>query len=170
MVNIYENPFAIVTAVVAPAVLTNACSVLALGTSNRIARVVDRTRVINAELAGLPAGSPAADDFNRQFERLRIRAQMLLKALRIIYAALGGFAASALITVLGAVLTFLATHIIFWIAGAVALTVGIFAVTALVSGCTLMVRETRLALLSISEEEALARKQHQARIQPPGPI
>ena len=40
------NPFAVLTAVVAPAILTNACSVLALGTSNRLARVVAR------ELAG----------------------------------------------------------------------------------------------------------------------
>ena len=38
------NPFAVLTAIVAPAILTNASSVLALGTSNRLGRVVDRTR------------------------------------------------------------------------------------------------------------------------------
>jgi hypothetical protein len=31
------NPFAVLTAVVAPAILANACLVLALGTSNRVA-------------------------------------------------------------------------------------------------------------------------------------
>src|SRR5271157_4475553 len=46
-----SNPFAVLTAVVAPAILTNASSVLALGTSNRLARVVDRTRVVAAELS-----------------------------------------------------------------------------------------------------------------------
>ena len=52
------NPFAVLTAVVAPAILTNACSVLALGTSNRLARVVDRTRVVARELAAIePGGS-----------------------------------------------------------------------------------------------------------------
>ena len=165
-----DNPFAILTAIVAPAVLTNACSVLALGTSNRIARVVDRTRVVNAELAALSAGSPVLDDLNGQYERLRLRAQLLLRALRIIYAGLGGFAASALISVVGAVITYTASQLTFWIAGGLALAVGIFAVGALVSGCTLMVRETRLALLSLSEEEALARKRHQARVQTAGPI
>src|SRR6266851_1967718 len=50
------NPFAVLTAVVAPAILTNACSVLALGTSNRLARVVDRTRVVARELAALETG------------------------------------------------------------------------------------------------------------------
>ena len=44
--NFADNPFAVLTAIVAPAILTNACSVLSLGTSNRIARVVDRTRVV----------------------------------------------------------------------------------------------------------------------------
>lgn len=170
MTGLSENPFAILTAIVAPAVLTNACSVLALGTSNRIARVVDRTRVVNAELVALPAGSPLLDDLNRQYDRLRMRARMLLRALRIIYAALGGFAASALISVIGAVVTYIARPLAFWIAGAIALVVGVFAVSALVVGCTLMVRETRLALLSIAEEEALARKRYQAHSQTAGPI
>jgi len=53
------NPFAVLTAVVAPAILTNACSVLALGTSNRLARVVDRTRVVARELAALLRGKDA---------------------------------------------------------------------------------------------------------------
>jgi hypothetical protein len=165
-----ESPFAILTAIVAPAVLTNACSVLALGTSNRIARVVDRTRVINTELA-TPAAGAEYDDLNRQYDRLRVRARMLLQALRIIYAALGGFAASALISVVGAVVVgFDPRHAIFLAAGGLALLTGTFAVVALVSGCTLMVRETRLALLSIAEEEALARKQYRARAQGTKPI
>ena len=36
------NPFTVLTFIAAPAVLTNASSVLALGTSNRFARVIDR--------------------------------------------------------------------------------------------------------------------------------
>ena len=45
------NPFAVLTAIVAPAILTNASSVLALGTSNRLGRVVDRTRVVASAMA-----------------------------------------------------------------------------------------------------------------------
>lgn len=170
MAGFTESPFAILTAIVAPAVLTNACSVLALGTSNRIARVVDRTRVINAEL-GTPAAIPEFEDLNRQYARLRLRAAMLLKALRVVYAALGGFAASALISVVGGVVvSFNPRHIVFDLAGGLALLVGTFAVAALVTGCILLLRETRLALLSIAEEEALARKHYQARIQGAKPI
>lgn len=53
MAALADNPFAAPTIVVAPAVLTNAASVLCLGTGNRIARVVDRTRVLNAGTVGV---------------------------------------------------------------------------------------------------------------------
>src|SRR5271165_3376471 len=46
-----NNPFAVLTAIVAPAILTNASSVLALGTSNRLGRVVDRTRVVANDIS-----------------------------------------------------------------------------------------------------------------------
>jgi hypothetical protein len=87
MLSLNENPFAVLTAVVAPAVLTNASSVLCLGTSNRIARVVDRTRLVTAELASLQPGSSECEVRISQLERLRVRAQLLFRALRIIYIA-----------------------------------------------------------------------------------
>jgi hypothetical protein len=45
-----DNPFAALSFIVAPAVLTNASSVLALSTSNRLARAVDRARALTTEL------------------------------------------------------------------------------------------------------------------------
>src|SRR3954467_1193785 len=45
-----DNPFAVLTLIAAPAVFTNASSVLSLGTGNRLARVVDRTRVLVKDL------------------------------------------------------------------------------------------------------------------------
>ena len=65
-----ENPFAMLTAIVAPAILTNASSVLSLGTSNRLARVVDRTRQIAAELAKLERQSEAHSFYTRQIDAL----------------------------------------------------------------------------------------------------
>jgi hypothetical protein len=38
------NPFAVLSLIVAPAILTNASCVLVMSTSNRLARVVDRAR------------------------------------------------------------------------------------------------------------------------------
>jgi hypothetical protein len=47
---IVADPFSILTVVVAPAVLTNASSVLALGTNNRLARVAARSHAVTAQL------------------------------------------------------------------------------------------------------------------------
>jgi len=84
-----NNPFAVLTAIVAPAILTNASSVLALGTSNRLGRVVDRPRVVYSDLAATAPGSQEHTDWTAQLAALRARAQMLLRALRLFYAALG---------------------------------------------------------------------------------
>src|SRR6266496_2868527 len=44
------NPFGILTFIVAPAILTNASTVIALGTSNRFARAIDRARALSSQV------------------------------------------------------------------------------------------------------------------------
>ncbi len=156
MASLSDSPFAVLTAVVAPAILTNACSVLALGTANRIARVVDRTRVIVNELSSLSEGSPDYRWRSAQLDRLHTRGNLLIKALRLFYASLGGFAASALLSVIGASLVYYDLRLAFHICAVIALLVGILAVTGVVTGCTFMVRETTLAVASVDEEVGFA--------------
>ena len=152
MPTLSENPFAVLTAVVAPAILTNASSVLCLGTANRIARVVDRTRVIAAELKTFPAGSTECQGRVRQLESLQVRAQLLLRALRLFYATIGSFAAAALISVIGSALAAFDFRLAFQAAATIGLAIGAAGVIGLVSGCTIMVHETRLAVQTLSEE------------------
>lgn len=149
---ISTTPFAVLTTLVAPAILTNACTVLALGTSNRIARVIDRTRFLTAEMEKLTPEMPAYKARTHQLERLRTRAAMLFRALRILYAALGGFAAAALITVVGSILAYYDVIFEFHATAILGLAVGAFSVTSLVYGCSLLVREIRLALIQVREE------------------
>jgi hypothetical protein len=95
------NPFAALSLIVAPAVLTNASSILILSTSNRLARAVDRARALATQLEA-PVGIPG------RFTALRLnemdsserRALMLLSALRLFYASLGAFAGAALTSLL----------------------------------------------------------------------
>ena len=56
-----DSPFAVLTLIAAPAVFTNASSVLALGTGNRLARVVDRTRMLVKDLHGAEIDPRYAD-------------------------------------------------------------------------------------------------------------
>src|SRR5512147_2511436 len=137
-----DSPFAVLTAVVAPAILTNACSVLSLGTGNRIARVVDRTREIVHELGSMTSESPEYQWRARHLELLHTRGNLLIKALRLFYASLGGFAASALLSVVGASLVYYDFHLAFQTCAVIALVVGLLAVTGAVTGCVFMVRET----------------------------
>lgn len=155
-----QNPFAVLTAVVAPAVLTNASTVLCLGTSNRIARVVDRTRALAKELAEADIGSPGYQLRLSQIDRLEVRSTLLMKALRILYGTVGAFAASALVSVLGAAAAFYELHLLFQTLAVAALAVGVLAVSGLVGGCVLMVQEARLALHHLAEEAELARTHH----------
>src|SRR6516164_10740938 len=122
------NPFAVLTAIVAPAILTNASSVLALGTSNRLGRVVDRTRVVYSDLAATEQGSREHQEWTAQLAALRARAQMLLAALRLFYAALGFFAASALVSVGGSVAAFYGQRLWFDLAAGLAVLTGASAV------------------------------------------
>src|SRR5258705_3966338 len=124
MATLNDNPFAVLTAVVAPAILTNASSVLSLGTGNRIARVVDRTRVVTAELAQFAAGSPESVGRMRQLQQLQVRAQLLLRALRFFYTSLASFAASALISVVGSGMAFYDWRLAFHIAAGIGLFAG----------------------------------------------
>jgi hypothetical protein len=154
------NPFAVLTAIVAPAILTNASSVLALGTSNRLGRVVDRTRIVAQDLAAYAPGSAEHQAWSAQLDALQIRAQMLLKALRLFYAALGLFAASALVSVGGSITAYYGQKLLFDAGAALAMLTGASAVAGLAIGCTLTVQETRLAVQSLTEEARIRTKHH----------
>jgi len=155
-----STPFAVLTAVVAPAILTNASSVLALGTSNRLARVVDRTRVVTAELGEFEPGTADYQSWATQLPRLQVRADLLVKALRLFYACLGLFAASALVSVGGSMAAYYGRPLLFELAAGLAMVTGASAVVGLASGCALMVRETTLAVRNLTEEAKIRARYH----------
>ena len=147
-----DNPFAALTTIVAPAVLTNACSVLCLGTSNRIARVVDQSRAVAAEIKALAPYSVETRQWEVQFTVLRSRARRLFWALRLFYASLGAFATAALFAVAGSALTATDASPLFRAVAVFGLAVGAAGVGALTVGCALMVSEVRLALKQTADE------------------
>jgi hypothetical protein len=150
-----SGPFAVLTAIVAPAVLSSACSILTLATGNRLGRVVDRTRVLADELAGLEEASAEHKAWAVQLECLQTRARMLLKALRLFYATLGLFASAALVSVIGSIGAYFSLKFVFDIAAFLAMLSSTCAVIGLAYGCAAMVNETRLAVHNLAEEATL---------------
>jgi hypothetical protein len=149
---IAADPFSILTIVVAPAVLTNASSVLALGTNNRLARVADRTHAVTDQLAKLEPGAKDHEILAAQLPDLQMRAQLLLRALRCFYLGLGLFASSALISIAGSIVAYSGWRSAFQIAAGVGVVCGASAVIALVCGCVLMIRETQYAVKGLANE------------------
>ena len=156
-VPVIENPFAILTLIAAPAVFTNASSVLALGTGNRLARVVDRTRVVSKMLQSESYPPEETPMWRTQIERLEKRAALLVRAMSFFYTAIGAFAAASLVSLLGASLAGTSYNLSFDLIVGASLIVGIVGFACLSVGCSLLVRETHLALQNLSEEAGLAK-------------
>jgi hypothetical protein len=98
-----ENPLSVLTIIVAPAILTNASSILINGTSVRFARVVDRFRALQSlPSAAAGAGRDAAVREQRVAGR---RALLLVRALTAFYVALGSFAVTTFLSLAGSVLS-----------------------------------------------------------------
>ncbi len=154
-----DNPFTSLTLIAAPAVLTNASSVLALGTSNRFARAIDRARALSAILEKETVnGDPLTIMRVRHLNRAERRSLLLLHALRLFYLALGSFAAAALTSLLGATAASSDHRLIYRLTLDAAAVTGFIGVAGLVSGCSLLVAETRLAVQSVSEEARFVRE------------
>ena len=158
-----QNPFAALSLIVAPAILTNASSVLAMSTSNRLARAVDRARDLARQLEGQP---PARDDVDHQREAERRlgelaatehRAITLLRVLRCFYVALGGFASATLFSLVGAVFATVTTGLTITVLELIAVVAGVVAVGSLVRGSALLVKETGIAVQVMSERAASVR-------------
>ncbi|HEX5575273.1 MAG TPA: DUF2721 domain-containing protein, partial [Gemmatimonadales bacterium] len=159
------NPFGALSLIVAPAVLTNASSILVLSTSNRLARAVDRARALATQLEA-PDGIP--DRFTplrlKELASSEQRALMLLSALRLFYASLGAFAGAALTSLLGAGVSAAPQRSLSTTLELVAIGAGFVGVLGLILGCLLLVRETRIAVLVVSEEASLLREHFASRM------
>jgi hypothetical protein len=157
-----QNPWVALSLLAAPAILTNASTVLALGTSNRLARASDRARAAAAFL--LTAASPhdPADPaalFRREdFDHALRRAGILVKALRRYYLAAGCFASATCIVLIGSMARYLGITPLDLAGRALAVGATLLGVGALVSGSLRLVGETRIALDGLNmQREALDR-------------
>jgi hypothetical protein len=112
---------------------------------------VDRTRAVASVMANAGEDSELYQRLQQQAALLKRRTEDLGKSLRLGYAAVGGFAAEALIAVLGGVLVHFELNFYARIAGLAALAIGLVSVGSLVSACVYM-RETAIALDNLAEE------------------
>src|ERR1043165_10287103 len=97
-----HSPFAALTFVAAPALLTNASSVLGLSTINRMLRTRDRMSELFVKSEAPGQSEASRSRLVEVANRVERQASLLLTALRSIYIALAAFASATLVTLLGA--------------------------------------------------------------------
>jgi len=154
-----QSPFAVLTFIVAPAILTNATSVLAMSTINRMLRTRERMQQLFAESER--GETFRGTQFVDQVNRVERQAVLLLGAMRSLYVALGAFAAAALVTLLGAVLGQLNTILIERVVVGSGLLLGFLGVGGLVLGCLNLFQATRLSMMNIRDEAELIRQRQE---------
>ena len=152
-----ESPFAVLTLIAAPAVFTNASSVLALGTGNRLGRVMDRTRQLVRELHGTEADAPTKELWISHLGKLELRGSLLVRAMSFFYGSIGCFAAASIVSLLGASVLAYQSKLVFEVIVGFSFIVGTVGFVGLAVGCSFLVNETRIALSSMYEEAELAR-------------
>jgi hypothetical protein len=147
------SPFQILTLIVAPAVLTNSSSVLSLGTSNRFARAVDRSRALYDKLKDPDSLSQSEKTiFTQQLPIIRQRGLLLVRALTAFYTSVGAFSATALTSLIGAGAELYGFATLSKILTVAAVMLGCLGVTGLVSGTAMLVRETWVAFKFLEME------------------
>jgi len=160
-----NNPFAVLTFIAAPALLTNASCLLALSTINRLLRTRESMRELLKESEN--ATQPRGPKFLEHVNRVERQASMLLRALHFIYVALGAFVAATLVTLLGAVAGQFGNELLMRIVVGVGLGLGFAGVAGLVGGCVNLFHATQLSLMNIREEAATIRARQELLKNPP---
>jgi Protein of unknown function (DUF2721) len=159
------NPFAVLTFISAPAVLTNASCVLLFGTGNRYGRAVDRMHEL-ADTVGKDTGlaEPELRLRIRQLEAGETRTLLIVRALTCFYAAVSSFVASTLVSLIGALLVSARVDrgvpFSFGLAGVT----GAAGVFAMMAGALILARETIFSFRVLKEEKKFLAGRIQERL------
>lgn len=160
-----NNPFAVLSFIAAPALLTNASCLLALSTINRMLRTRESMRELLKESEN--TARPQKPNFLEHVNRVERQALKLLSALHWIYVGLGAFVAATLVTLLGAVAGQLGSEFFMRLVVGVGLLLGIVGVAGLIGGCVNLFHATQLSMINIHEEAAAIRaRQEQLKNSP----
>ncbi len=139
-----QNAFQLLTFIAAPALLTNASTVLVLSTSNRFARAVDRARKLE--------DTPQAPERERALSRVTRRALALNRALTAFYVAVASFATGTFSELLGGGIAAIVRGEIAPVITMVGLFVATVGTVAIATGAAFLVAETWDAYAGLREE------------------
>jgi hypothetical protein len=151
-----DSPFSALSFLAGPALLTNAATVLLLGTINRYARALDRARLLATRLGGPQAAEIEAEEkalLLRQLGVAQRRVLLIVRSLTAFYVAIGCFSFATLAYLIGAAL--LNQPIEAQIISYIVLGATTFGVLCLVTGAATLAWESRLSYVILRDEAEL---------------
>lgn len=138
-------PYAILTAMLAPAFFLTATASLLMSANTRLARVVDRLRSLLCELNSAEAeGGPERDLLDRRIVKQRRRTQLILRGSQLLYVAISSFVATSLFVAIDG---FLGNRL-----GVLPTLFAVIGVLAMFAASLYLSRESTLAVEAINEE------------------
>ncbi|MCM2281281.1 MAG: DUF2721 domain-containing protein [Bdellovibrionaceae bacterium] len=154
-----QNPFAVITIIAAPAILTNASSILTLSTTTRLMRCLDRISALNRALDETTLTGEQREAYKLQAELSHKQSRQFLGALRWIYVALAAFAIASFLALIGAsTLTVLPRAVIDFFGTASLVAGGVGALGFVWSSINLIIASRITLVIMESEHEILIRK------------
>jgi hypothetical protein len=144
------EPLDVLSAMITPAVLISAGSMLVMSTSNRLARVIDRIRLSVAECERLSGGQSTPGN-SEKLELIRGQVESLLKRILLLRTAITGL----YVTIALLVATSIATGVFVLVPRMTAwapIVIGLTGAMALLYCITLLVREATIAVRATIEE------------------
>jgi uncharacterized protein DUF2721 len=159
-----SNPFAVLTFISAPAVLTNASCVLLFGTGNRYGRAIDRVHQL-ADMVQRSHLEPEEMQLRiRQLESAETRTLLIVRALTCFYTAVAGFVTSTLVSLIGALMASTAPPAGVTLAFGLGFLTGALGVCAMISGALMLTFETRHSFRVLVDENRFTTQRIRARL------
>lgn len=141
--NLALTHYAILTAMLAPAFFLTATASLLMSANTRLARIIDRTRVLIKELA--EANDPAeSDQLDRRIALQRRRTLLVMRGSQCLYLAISFF--------VGTSLTVAADSLVGYRLGAAPTILAVLGVLSMFAASLLLARESTLAVKLVNDE------------------
>jgi hypothetical protein len=160
-----ENPFSVLSYIVAPALLTNTTALLLMGTINRFGRAVDRARAVAERVT--KGGAATDSELDRltetELEICRRRVNIIRNAMTAFYTATACLALATLLSLAGALLATAGSPLVLDVALGISAAFGVAGVAAIVFGSARLVGESRLGARANIHETAYVQRLLEAR-------
>ncbi len=155
------NPFAALTFIAAPALLTNASSLLLLGTTNRLARAVDRVRAMAEQLEQHARSERTVAEVDLGLMALaEQRVRIIVRAMTAFYLAIGSFSFGTMLALIGAALVSPSHEDARTWVLRITVAACVVGVTAIMSGSLALVFESRITFRILTAEAREARHRY----------